>query len=245
MVPKRSLILIRGLTRGQGHWADFLPILKAKAPHIEVECLDLPGNGERYQEQSFLSTAEVARDLRSRSRFIAEGKKVSMLGHSLGGMVAVEWAKQFPQDFEKLYLMNTSASNSGNLLERLNLLNLPAFLRRGFARDEFARERLVLSVIANNPERIEKLIPTLAKYSKNHKVRPANAIRQLWSAATTRFPAKAPVTTEILAAQKDRLVSSTNSVELGKMWKIPVRLHPWGGHDLAVDDPDWLVEQLL
>ena len=41
----------RGLTRGQGHWADFPEILKntTKDPLFFV---DLPGNGERFQEKS-------------------------------------------------------------------------------------------------------------------------------------------------------------------------------------------------
>lgn len=245
MADKKYLILIRGLTRGQGHWADFLPLLRERAPHFEVECLDLPGNGERFREKSFLETAAVARDLRSKSRFIAAGKKVTVLGHSLGGMVAVEWARQFPQDFEKLFLMNTSAANSGPWFRRLNFTNFSTLFKRGLAGDAEERERLVLSLIANNSERTEKLIPELARYSATHRVTPANAVRQLWSAARTRFPSVPPVPTEILAAAKDRLVSSTNSIELGKLWKIPVRMHPWGGHDLAVDDPHWLVEQLL
>ena len=46
-------ILLRGLTREQGHWGDFVPQLKAALP-AEATLLtpDLPGNGVLHQQTS-------------------------------------------------------------------------------------------------------------------------------------------------------------------------------------------------
>lgn len=240
-----SWIFIRGLTRGSGHWMDFLPIFREKNPRDEVECLDLAGNGERFRERSLLSTAANARDLRSRSRFIAEGRKVILFGHSLGGMVAVEWARQFPADIEQLILMNTSSRGLGSPFDRLLLRNMADYVKLLTASDAYESERLTLSVIANNRERAAELLPSLAAYRLAHPVSHENALRQLTAGALAKFPEKLDVKTNIICSQNDRMVSVENSLRLAKKWGIVPRVHPTAGHDIPVDDPEWLAEQLL
>lgn len=244
-MAKRSWIFIRGLSRGQGHWADFLSIFAERFPNDEVECLDLPGNGSRFREASLLSTTEIARDLRARSRFIADGKKVYLMGHSLGGMVAVEWMKLYPEDIIHLVLVNTSAKNLGSPLARFNFRHLPRLPRLMTAADAFTHERITLSIIANNADRVKELLPKMASYTAAHPVRWSNTLRQLFAASRSVFPDQPTVPTTLIVGGKDRLVSCENSLNLGRRWKIDCRVHPWAGHDLAVDDPQWLVEQLL
>lgn len=243
-MSSEAWIFIRGLTRGQGHWGDFLPRFQARFPQADVECLDLPGNGERFSETSFLSTAALAVDLRSRSRHVAAGRPVRMLGHSLGGMVAIQWMAQSPSDIAKLYLLNTSSRELTLPWRRFNVTQLPTLLRGFTAPTALEQERRILSVIANNEKRVQEVLPILAAYTETHPVKWSNALRQLTSAATSVLPPRTLVPTEILACQKDRLVFPENSIRLAAHWSLRPRLHPWGGHDLGVDDPEWLIEQL-
>ncbi|MBX2986932.1 MAG: alpha/beta hydrolase [Bdellovibrionaceae bacterium] len=245
MSASADWIFIRGLTRGQGHWADFLTMFRERHPGARLECLDLPGNGERFRETSLWRIAGIVEDLRGRSRLIAEGRKPRFFAHSLGAMVAVEWAVRYPQDFERLYLMNTSARNLTGPHRRFNFRNLPKYARLLRARDAYDHERVTLSVIANNAERIRHVLPVLSAYTAAHPVRWSNALRQLWAASRMVFPERAPVPTEIIAAAGDRLVSVENSRILARRWGLTPRIHPTAGHDLAVDDPAWLLEQLF
>ena len=48
-----------------------------------------------------------------------------------------------------------------------------------------------------------------------------------------------------LLERLDRLVSPRCSQRLAAAWKVPLALHPSAGHDLPLDDPDWLLAQLV
>jgi pimeloyl-ACP methyl ester carboxylesterase len=69
-------------------------------------------------------------------------------------------------------------------------------------------------------------------------------LRQLWAAARYRAPAQAPAPTLILASRNDALVDPSCSEELARRWRVPVRMHASAGHDLTLDDPDWVVDQI-
>lgn len=244
MAASRNWIFIRGLTRGQGHWADFLPLFRARYPQDSVECLDLPGNGERFRETSYIDCGRAARDLRARSETIAAGKRARLLGHSLGGMVAVEWMRQFPADLDGVTLMNTSCRESAPFFKRLNPANARAIARLLAAGDDgFQRERLLLSIIANNRDRAEALLPQLAAYSMAHPVSLSNSVRQILAGARVRFPDQPPVAVEVIGSRGDRLVDVENSLWIANRWGVHPRLHATAGHDLPIDDPDWLLDQ--
>jgi pimeloyl-ACP methyl ester carboxylesterase len=49
----------------------------------------------------------------------------------------------------------------------------------------------------------------------------------------------------VLASLGDRLVSPGCSRRIASRWALPIRLHPTAGHDLPLDDPEWVVQQVL
>ena len=75
---------------------------------------------------------------------------------------------------------------------------------------------------------------------------PVQCLRQLAAAARYAPPAKPPATPLLLLASAgDSLVSPHCSERLAEQWKLALRLHPNAGHDLPLDDPDWVVEQIV
>ncbi|MGZ5183361.1 MAG: alpha/beta fold hydrolase, partial [Ramlibacter sp.] len=73
-----------------------------------------------------------------------------------------------------------------------------------------------------------------------------NALRQLWAAARYRAPDRPPaVPLLLLASAGDRLVHPSCSARLADRWEVPLRLHPWAGHDLPLDDPAWVLDHVL
>lgn len=71
-------------------------------------------------------------------------------------------------------------------------------------------------------------------------------MRQLVAAARYCAPTAAPVDLVLLlGSQEDRLVSSQCSQAIAQAWGLPLQLHPWAGHDLPLDDPQWVIDAVL
>ena len=60
-----------------------------------------------------------------------------------------------------------------------------------------------------------------------------------------RFPKTAPGKVQFLGASGDRLVHPTCTQKIATAWGVPIRMHPDAGHDLPVDDPEWVLDKLL
>ena len=93
----RPLVMIHGWAMHSGVWRSFVQQL---AQHRQVICLDLPGHGRSaaLSEYTLESIAEVL--------FKAiEIEKFSLLGWSLGGLVAIEMAHRFPQQVASLLIL--------------------------------------------------------------------------------------------------------------------------------------------
>lgn len=242
---KRHWILLRGLVRGSGHWADFPAHFKKKFPNDELELLDLPGNGELFKQTSPTKISDYVDLVRKQSSAIAQGHKVNILALSLGAMVAVDWLRQFPEDVEKAYLVVTSDSQTSRFYERLRPANYLKILSLAKAQNVREREEQLLKLLANDKSRRKEVLESLASYSASHPVDLKNFVRQLYAASQFRFPAKAPPQTELIGAWGDQFVHPTCTIRIAKKWGLSARMHPWAGHDIPIDDPAWLLEQLI
>ncbi|MCE3011420.1 MAG: alpha/beta hydrolase, partial [Proteobacteria bacterium] len=116
---KQSWIFLRGLGRHQHHWGKFPELFLEKNPSCELELIDLRGNGDLQYSVSCSSIQDHVRDLRARSQFIQAGKKVHLLGLSLGGMVASRWATDHTTEVESLVILNSSDRQLGRPWDRL------------------------------------------------------------------------------------------------------------------------------
>jgi pimeloyl-ACP methyl ester carboxylesterase len=47
-----------------------------------------------------------------------------------------------------------------------------------------------------------------------------------------------------LGSRRDRLVNVACSRDLAHRYAAPCLEHPWAGHDLPLDDPDWVCERV-
>jgi pimeloyl-ACP methyl ester carboxylesterase len=88
----------------------------------------------------------------------------------------------------------------------------------------------------------------LSAWTQARQQRPvsaANALRQLLAAALYRVRKNPPgVPLLLLASEQDGLVDVRCSLAVAQRWGCPLRLHPWAGHDLPLDDPDWVIAQV-
>lgn len=240
----KNWVLLRGLARGVGHWATFPERIQKAFPQDHFEFLDLPGNGGHFKKNSPLTVAEMMQEVRDSSSLVRAGTPIQLVAMSLGGMVATEWARQFPGEVERLCLINTSAANFGKFYERLRPGNLPKLAKIFRTSSVCERERRILDMVSNSESRQLEVLSQWTQESEKHPVSAKNFIRQLVAASRFHFPQQAPTKTLLLASAKDAFVAAACTERLSRSWQCPVSLHPWAGHDLALDDPEWLLDCL-
>ena len=234
-------ILLRGLARGAGHWADFPEILKSKLGDVEIELLDIPGNGVFNDEKSPLSLDGYVDFLREKSSLAKKGS-VGILAISLGAMIAINWATRYPNEIDGIVLSCTSSARSP-FFRRLSWTQYPFVLKSFLIRDEEERERTILEMICRNHSRINQYLNEFVDYARRLPINRANVVRQLLAARRFRLPEKPKVPVLLLGAWGDQFVSPRCTLDIAEYWKVTPVMHPWGGHDLVIDDPQWLAEQ--
>lgn len=246
MQKPNNWILLRGLARGAGHWGSFVDRMKKRFPDDKFELIDLPGNGSRNDETSPLKISDYVKDLRAHSEFVKKGQSFKILSVSLGAMITVEWMREFPHEVQKAYLVCTSSSGHSPIFQRFLPINyLKAahlFMAQG---DETEYEKTVLEMVTNSHERRQAEGLALMAYSKVHPMHVQNIVRQLFAASRYRFPKQAPGDIQLIGSHGDKLVSPKCTLKIGESWGLRPMMHPWAGHDIAIDDPEWLIEHLL
>lgn len=72
-----------------------------------------------------------------------------------------------------------------------------------------------------------------------------NFLAQLTAAVLCRGDASPPKPpTLILSGAGDALCHPCCSEAMARRWSTPHKQHPWAGHDLTLDDPEWVINQI-
>jgi pimeloyl-ACP methyl ester carboxylesterase len=108
-----ALVLIHGITATSRTWREVLPRL---AEHHTVLAPDLLGHGESAKPRGDYSLGAYASGVRDLMTALGIDK-ASVIGHSLGGGVAMQFAYQFPERLERLVLVS-----SGGLGREVHLM---------------------------------------------------------------------------------------------------------------------------
>jgi pimeloyl-[acyl-carrier protein] methyl ester esterase len=109
------LVLLHGWAMHSGLWAPLLPRLIGR---YRVHLVDLPGHGYSSALEAPLSLTRivkavddaVARAPESHSHSHSHAERATVMGWSLGGQVALEWAHTVPGRVGALVLMSTTPS---------------------------------------------------------------------------------------------------------------------------------------
>ncbi|GAA3947836.1 alpha/beta hydrolase [Gordonia caeni] len=231
-------VLVRGLTREQRHWHAF-PEALAESSGARVTTIDAPGFGTENARRSPATIEEITDDIRSRLQTPAPEGERAILGISLGGMVALDWCSRYPDEFAFCTVVNTLAREVFRphylTLRALSVLGLRSF------RSPRAHEQAVADLTVTDPA-IDRNALALRWVSFHHDAPPTTAsIRAQASAGLTfRLPGAVPTPLAVLAARGDRLADPRMSLRIAERYGARVYLHPSAGHDLPVDDPDWI-----
>lgn len=98
-----ALLLLHGLACNHTTWA---PVIRELAKHYTVIAPDLLGHGESAKPRADYSVAGYANGMRDLITVLGIDK-VTVVGHSFGGGVAMQFAYQFPERTERLVLVSS------------------------------------------------------------------------------------------------------------------------------------------
>src|SRR4051794_14539711 len=130
-----AVLLVHGITSSSRTWKTVMPAL---AEHYDVLAPDLLGHGRSAKPRGDYSLGAYAAGLRD-LLVALDVPRVTVVGHSLGGGVAMQFAYQFPERVERLVLVD-----SGGLGAEVSLLLRAATLPGA---------EYVLPVLASGPLR--------------------------------------------------------------------------------------------
>jgi pimeloyl-ACP methyl ester carboxylesterase len=246
-------ILLRGLTREGRHWGSFPALFGRELGQIRdsfgvdeesVTLLELPGNGSENALRTPLGVLEMMEFVRSRTTALGLRAPYRLLAMSLGGMVGTAWAQRYPEEIERLVLVNTSMRPFCGVTERLRPAAWPTLARLvGAWRNPETSERIIHTLTCNRSDTVIDDIAAWSEIRRTAPVRAANALRQLWAAARFRADRQAPrCPVLLLSSGLDRLVDPACSARIAAQWGAGAEhaRHSWAGHDLPHDDPQWV-----
>ena len=98
-----ALLLLHGLACDSSTWVDVIPTL---SEHFTVIAPDLLGHGESDKPDADYSLGGYANGMRDLLTVLGIDK-VTVVGHSFGGGVAMQFAYQFPDRTERVVLVST------------------------------------------------------------------------------------------------------------------------------------------
>lgn len=239
-------VLLRGLTRESGHWGEFPATFQSAMGGTRVITLDLPGNGALNGMRSPASVPAMVEACRSQLRDAGVNGPVYLLAMSLGAMVAAHWSRVAPDEVAGCVLINTSFRPFSPFYQRLqprNYATLLGALLPGQA--PLALERRIWAMTSNHRDATQHVLKQWAALRQDRPVSAGNALRQLLAAASFRAPRTSPaVPMLLLSSTCDQLVSSHCSEAIAQAWGCAHARHATAGHDLPLDAPQWVAQQV-
>lgn len=238
-------VLLRGLMRHSGHWSTFGEKLQQQYPSSKILLLDLPGNGTKCHLTTPTNAEEIIEDLREEVRRAVGRTPFHFLGMSLGAMVGLKWAESWPESFHSLIAVNPSLRQCSKPWQRLRPQALVGITAAIFAKDALSRERIILRLTSTmNSNKHQQLAQVFADFDMRWPPKKLNFLRQIALASRIQLTKPVDVPMAIFASAQDHLVSSVCSINMARAFSSHLEVHPTAGHDLVLDDPDWVLNKI-
>lgn len=101
---EKCVVLLHGYLESMYVWEDFLPLLTSQ---VRVIVVDIPGHGlsdSVAEKHSMELMADVLHDM-----LVAKGiERVTMVGHSMGGYIALSFCEKYPECLDGVVLLSST-----------------------------------------------------------------------------------------------------------------------------------------
>ena len=246
MITKRSFVLLRGLGRESRHWGRFATLLKEQDFCAKIILCDLPGAGVFYKEPGHRTIAKILDDMnRHYEEELQASKPLAILGFSLGGMLALEYLCKSPDLFSELFLVNSSIGDLSPVYKRMRPSAARTLLKIAKSKDIAEKEQLILNLTSRNFRNDAELLRTHIHIAETAPMSFSVLSQQVLAAARYSGPLHVPKKKGlVLYSKKDELVHPSCSLELARLLHIKAVGHEEAGHDLTLDDPQWVLDRM-
>lgn len=238
---QRHWVLLRGLSRDARHWEAFPEQLQQAFPDDRVTCLNLPGTGPNHQLKSPANISQMVDWLREHYAASLKQQPLHLLTISMGGMLAADWMHRFPEEVAACVMINTSSKLSP-VNERMRPGTLWAFCK-ALMSSITKREQVIVERTSNRHTDNADLTNRWRIYQQQQPVSAMTIVKQLFAASQFE-PQAVSQPLLLLASRQDRVVNPKCSEVLAAFWSADLRMHKSAGHDIPLDDSEWLLTQL-
>ena len=237
-----NFVLLRGLIRHSKHWGDFISRFQQAFPQSTILTPDLPGLGQEKNATTPVTIEENVEFLTHHLSSTLNDEEWTVVGLSLGGMVAAKWCEMEPDVFNKVVLMNPS-SNLSPFWHRLNPQALPVFIRCFLTQDVALREKQILALTSNCNSENQELIKSWIDIAASDEITRSTFLRQMVAARSFRIK-QFDTPCLVLSSDNDGIVNSQCSRKIATFLGAELYSHSQSGHDLAIDAPQWTLEKI-
>lgn len=112
-----AIVLLHGFLENSLMWKEIAPLLAKKK---RVICIDLLGHGNSDCLGYVHSMTEIAESVKSVLRYL-KIRRVTLIGHSMGGYVALAFAEKYLQNVKGICLVNSTAQADDEDRKKLRL----------------------------------------------------------------------------------------------------------------------------
>ncbi|PYE48657.1 alpha/beta fold hydrolase [Deinococcus yavapaiensis] len=232
------VVLLHGIGRSLEDWADTVP---AFAAHHRVYALDLIGFGLTDKPDVPYTLPGLARFVRHYLDAVGETRPVHLVGNSMGGAVAQQFAAMYPQQVRKLVLVN-SAGFGREVTFVLRLLAVPklgewlmapnprnsARAVQGLFHDSrfaTAERRRHAQLLARQPNRARSYL-SVARFLGGWR-----GVHPHWREALTRQVAERKLATLIIWGDRDKILPAKHLEHARRVYPhARSHLFPQTGH---------------
>ncbi len=238
-------ILLRGLSRETRHWGEF-PERLAKTFTGVISPLEIPGVGSKNNQTAPTNLDEYVENLRLEFLDLKKNHPGpwGIISISLGGMIAMRWVEMHPHDFQDIILINSSGGDLNPFWERISPKAIATISKQVFNNNSFTREKEILKLTTSMIDIDDTLVNKYAFYAEEFPIRRKNFFNQVYAASKFKVPKKIEPKLIIFSGARDQLASPKCSDNLAKHFDTKNITHPKAGHDLPLDDPDWIVQEI-
>jgi pimeloyl-[acyl-carrier protein] methyl ester esterase len=247
-MKKTKIFLLIGLTKESGHWDEsFVSTIKSLFNTDELVAFDIPGCGKHLSENTPTSIDKIVtrmRELHFDDINTDSDTENILISISLGGMIGTEWTKLFPDDFQRMVIINSSFKNLSPLFKRVRPWGVKKFLKVFFSKTPVDREKHIIELCANNKSVHS---PTLEKWSKIALERPVtnkNILNQTFAGSKFKVTHVPKIPVFIIAAKHDKLAHYSCSEMIQKKWgsELTIIDDENIGHGVHLDAPEQLAQ---
>ena len=238
-----KIFLLIGLTKASLHWDQtFIQTLKDLYQTEDVIPFNIPGNGPLNDLQTPFGIPAIVksmRDIHAKQLVRDDDRPHLLISISLGGMLATEWLNQYPRDFDRLVIINSSFKGFSPVWKRVQPTAMKKFIQIFLAPTSEKKEELITEMCGNNPDRRNNVRDSWVEIDKQFPLTKANLIKQTFSGALYN-PKHIPTLPKlIIACKHDRLAHYSCSQKIHEKWGGEFHLieDPLVGHGVHFDAP--------